>query len=418
MTTKESEEGASADLLRTNRDFRHLLGGAAFEGFAGQVGGFVIPVMAVSALAATEWDMGLLNAAESVAFLVIGLPAGAWVDRMRKRRLLVSADLVRALVLVGLVAAFAAGVASVPLLIGAALVMSVTNVFFDVSHQSFVPAITGRERVGEGNARLETVNSVSYIAGPGLGGVLLQWLGASGALVATALGFATSAGLLGRIRHGEELPPAETRRPLREEIAEGLAWVVRQPLLRRIVMCTGISNLFHAVSAAVQVIFLLRVLGLTEATVGVLFSLGSVGALVGATFANRVAAWVGEGRVVVVSALGCAVGALGTPLALLGAPVAWLVAGGFLFSFWVVVYNVAQVSFRQRICPPALLGRMNASVRFIVWGTVPIGGLLGGWLGTRLGVVPTLWIATVGAFLAVLPVALSPLLTMRKLPDA
>lgn len=146
--------------------------------------------------------------------------------------------------------------------------------------------------------------------------------------------------------------------------------------------------------------------------------MGSVGALLGATFAHRVAAWIGEGRVVVVSALGCAVGALGTPLALLGAPVAWLVAGGLLFSFWVVVYNVAQVSFRQRICPPALLGRMNASVRFIVWGTVPIGGLLGGWLGMTLGVVPTLWIATVGAFLAVLPVALSPLLGMRKLPDA
>ena len=162
-------------------------------------------------------------------------------------------------------------------------------------------------------------------------------------------------------------------------------------------------------------------LGLDAATLGLVFSASSVGGIVGAVLADRIAHSVGEGRSVVVSALAWApafaLTPLAVPLADAGIPAAGtLIAGGVLASFFGVVYNVAQVSFRQRLCPPQLLGRMNASVRFIVWGTVPIGGLLGGFLGTHIGVLPTLWVAAAGAMVAALPVLLSPLVRMRDLP--
>jgi MFS family permease len=205
---------------------------------------------------------------------------------------------------------------------------------------------------------------------------------------------------------------------LRTEIAEGLGFVVRHPLLRRIVACTGTSNLFGSMNSALLVLFVIRELGLSESTLGLVFSVGAVGGLLGAASAAWFAGRVGEGRAIPVSAVVySAAGAL-LPLAAVGAPVLLLVSGWFVLSWAVVVYNVVQVSFRQRLCPPGLLGRMNASVRFIVFGTMPLGGLLGGVLGEWLGVLPALWLAVAGGLLACLPVVASPLLTMGDLPDA
>jgi predicted MFS family arabinose efflux permease len=201
------------------------------------------------------------------------------------------------------------------------------------------------------------------------------------------------------------------------EIAEGLSFVVRHPLLRRIVACTGLGNLAGAMSGTLLVLFALRNLHLSETTIGIVFAAGSIGGLVGAVTGARFARWVGEGRAIPLSALFLLPFAALVPLAVLGAPSALLVLSGLGFSWAVVAYNITQVSFRQRLCPPQLLGRMNASVRFIVYGTQPLGALLGGALGSWLGVLPTLWISVAGNGLAVLPVLLSPLIRMRDLPD-
>lgn len=406
--------------LAFHRNFRQLWIGDAFGQFGAQLTGLVLPVYAVTALDATPWQMGTLTAAETAAFLVIGLPAGAWVDRMRKRRTLIVADVVRAAALAVVVVAAATGTASIPLLIGAALVVSAATVFFDVAHQSYVPGLVGLDHVVEGNSKLQATQSVAMVVAPAVGGALLRVISAP-VLIATTVGtYLVSALWLGRIRHEETLPRREDRRPLRTEIAEGLRFVVRQPLLRRIVACTSIGNLFNALGSALLVLYVLRVLGLDEAALGLVFSVSAVGGLLGAVTADRVARWVGEARVIPLAAvaggLAYALNPLAMTLADVVPPQVVLVLAGFGFSFWVVVYNVAQVSFRQRLCPPALLGRMNASVRFIVWGTVPIGGLLGGWLGTVVGVVPSLWVAAVGATLAALPVVLSPLRTLTALP--
>lgn len=401
-------------------DFRRLWVGDALGQLGAQLTGIALPVLAVRDLAATEWQMGVLTAAETAAFLVIGLPTGAWVDRMRKRRVLVTADLVRAATLAAVIGLAFAGLASMPVLYAGALVISAATVFFDVAHQSYVPGLVGLEHIGEGNAKLQATASVAHVAAPALGGALLRVVPAPAVIAVNAVTYLVSALAVGRIRQVEQLPPVADRRPLRVEIAEGLRFVVHQPLLRRIVACTAVGNLFSAVGAAVGVIYALRVLGLDAAAYGTVLSASAVGGLAGAVAADRLQRWVGEGRLIPLAALAFAPGAALTPLAavLPVDPQVTLVAGGVLFFFAVVVYNVAQVSFRQRVCPPALLGRMNASVRFIVWGTTPFGALLGGWIGHSWGVLPALWVAAGGAVLAALPVLLSPLLRMRDLPGA
>ncbi|MCV2395429.1 MFS transporter [Actinotalea sp. M2MS4P-6] len=401
-------------------DFRRLWVGDTFGQFGAQLTGLAIPIFAVQTLDATAWQMGTLNAAETAAFLVIGLPAGAWVDRMRKRRTLITADLVRAALLTVVVVTALTGHASMPLLYVAALAMSAATVFFDVAYQSYLPGLVGPEHLVEGNSKLQATQSVAQVAAPALGGVLLRVIATPALILGTVGTYLVSAFAVGRIRMTEELPPREQRRPLRTEIAEGMRFVLGHPLLRRIVACTGISNLSNGIGSAVLAIFILRTLGLDEATLGTVMSASAIGGLVGAVASDRLSRLLGEGRIIPLAALAAvpayALTPLAAPLAERGIPAAvTLATGGAVFFFAVVVYNVAQVSFRQRLCPTPLLGRMNASIRFLVWGPIPLGGLLGGWLGTRLGIAPTLWAAAAGVGLAALPVALSPMWRTRSL---
>jgi MFS family permease len=361
--------------------------------------------------------MGYLTALETVAFLVIGLPAGAWVDRWRRKRVLVTADVVRAVTLASLPIAYLAGVLTLGQLFVVAAVTGAATVFFDVAYQSYLPSLVHRDQIVDGNGKLEASRAVAQVAGPGAAGVLLRVVGAPLLIAVDAVSFLLSALFIGAIRQPDRVPDRSTRRRLRTEIGEGLSFVVRHPLLRRIVACTGTSNLFSMITTTLLVLFALRELDLSETDLGFVLSAGAVGGLLGAVTAARFARWVGEGRAIPLSVLVALPFAALTPLAALGAPVPLLVLSQFGFSWVVVVYNVTQVSFRQRLCPPQLLGRMNASVRFLVFGTMPVGGLLGGALGTWLGVVPTLWIAVGGQALAAAWVTLSPLLGLRDLPD-
>jgi MFS family permease len=403
--------------LWRHRDFAHLWAAETVSQIGTQVTQLALPVLAVTYLAATPLQMGYLTALETVAFLVIGLPAGAWVDRWRRKRVLVTADVVRAVTLASLPVAHLAGLLTLGQLFVVAAVTGTATVFFDVAYQSYLPSLVDRDQIVDGNGKLEASRAVAQVAGPGVAGVLLRVVGAPLLITVDAVSFVLSAAFIGGIRTPDQVPDRAGRRPLRTEIAEGLSFVVRHPLLRRIVACTGTSNLFTTITMTLLVLFALRDLQLSESDVGFVFSAGAVGGLVGAVTAARFARWVGEGRAIPLSVLAGLPFAALTPLAALGAPVLLLVASQFGVSWVVVVYNITQVSFRQRLCPPQLLGRMNASVRFVVYGTMPLGGLLGGALGTWLGVVPTLWIAAAGQALAAAWVLLSPLLGMRDLPD-
>lgn len=402
--------------LWRHHDFRLIWAGDTVSVFGMQLVGLAIPVMAVQVLEADEAQMGLLGASQMLAFLLLSLPAGAWVDRWRKKRVIVLGDLSRAAVLLLLPLAWWAGVLAMWQVYVAVLVGGAVTVFFDVANQSYLPEIVEGDQIADANGKLQASQQTAGVVGPALGAGLIRLVGSPYAIALTSVCMALSSLLVSRVRHVEEPKPRESRRPLLQEIREGLSFVVRHPLLVRITACTGLSNFTSGFTEALFVLYVLRTLDLSETTLGLVLSAGAVGGLLGAVSASRFAHLVGEGRSIPLAALIVPVAATATPLASVLPAVPVLLVGSFLVGWSVVVYNVVQVSFRQRLCPKPLLGRMNASIRFLVWGPIPVGALLGGLVGAAIGVVPTLWLA-VGLFvLAALPVVLSPLITMGDLP--
>jgi MFS family permease len=384
--------------------------------FGMQLVGLAIPIMAVQVLGANAFEMGVLVTLEMLAFLLIGLPAGAWVDRWRKKRIIVLGDLTRGALLLTLPLAWGLDLLSLWQLYAVAFATGCITVFFDIANQSYLPEIVESDQIGEGNAKLQASQQTASVVGPALAAVLIRWIGSPLTIAVTSVCMAASSLFVSRVRHEEQQPPREDRRPLAQEISQGLQFVVKHPLLVRITACTGLSNFTSGLVEALFVLFVLRDLGLNETTLGLIFSAAAVGGLLGAVSATRVARWVGEGRAIPLSALLIPAAAVTTPLAAVLPAVPTLIVGGFLSSWSVVVYNITQVSFRQRLCPKPLLGRMNASIRFMVWGPIPIGAFLGGVLGQQWGIVPTLWLAVGIAGLAALPVLISPLIGMRDLP--
>ncbi|SDR74154.1 MFS transporter [Agrococcus carbonis] len=412
--------GAPKGSLWRDANFLTMWSGQALAQVGSQVTELAIPVLAVLLLHASELEVGLLNAAGVAAFLVVGLPAGAWIDRMRKRRVMIWADAVRAAALAALPLLWWAGVLEMWHLYAVALVVGVATVFFDVSYQSIIPSLVRKDQIAEANGKLEATRELANIAGPALGGWLVGLITAPFAILATVGTYIASFVALLRTRDHEEPRAADDRGPILREIGEGLRWVFGNPLLLRIVGTTGISNFASTMSFTLLPIFLLRTLGLTPEAMGVIFALGSVGGLAGAVATPHIVRCIGEARAIPASAIAFSVIACMLPLAATFPQLAFglLVVQGFVASFTVLVYNITQVTFRQRITPGRLLGRMNASVRFCVWGVMPLAALLAGALGTWIGVVPTMWIGAAGQVLAALCVVVGPFWGMRELPDA
>jgi MFS family permease len=399
-----------------HRDFRLLWLGDTVSQFGSLITNTAAPLLAALVLAATPFEMGVLNAADTAAFLLVGLPAGAWVDRMRRRPLMLASDLGRAVLLASIPVAWWMGVLTLAQLIVVGLVVGVLTVFFDVAYQSFLPALVSRDRLLEGNSKLQASQSVAQVSGPAIGGWLTQLLGAANAIGINALGFLWSATCLWRIKVVEQVVVKAPDRNLRREIAEGLRFVFGNRSLVAIVSCTGSSNFFSGVTGAVGVLLLTRQLGAGPGLVGLLLAGGGVGGVVGALLSNRISTWLGQARTIWVVILLTSPFALLLPLAGHGPLLALYALGYLVTNFGAVVYNIAQVSFRQAICPDRLLGRMNASIRFMVWGTIPLGALAGGVLGTLIGVRSTMWVGAIGDTLAALPLLLSPLRRLRDLP--
>ncbi|GAA3162053.1 MFS transporter [Planomonospora alba] len=408
---------ASPSLFR-HRNFTLLFGADVISQVGTQISMLALPLVAVLALDASAFETGLLVAAETAAFLLVGLPAGVWVDRMPRRRILVAADVVRAVLLGSVPIAWWLGVLTLPQLYGVALGTGLATVFFDIAYQSYLPSLIERDRLVDGNAKLEIVRSASGVAGPGAGGWLIQALTAPVAVLADAVSFLVSALLLRRIDAVERVPERSGRRGLAEEIGEGLRYVASHPILRMITAATAVANFTHGLFGAVEMIFLVRVVGLSPGSVGLLFSAAAAGGLAGAAVVGPLSRRVGSARAVWLSPLVFYPFMLLVPLTEPGWKTALFAVGMFMNSVGVVVYNVTQVSFRQGITPEHLLGRMNATIRFTVWGVLPLGGLAGGVLGELLGVRATVWISVVLGLLSAVPLLLSPLRRMRDLPAA
>jgi MFS family permease len=397
-------------------DFRRLWIGETVSQFGTMISQLALPLVAILVVHATTWEVGLLGAFQTVPFLLVGLPAGAWVERMRFRSVLIVNDLARAAALGSIPLAALLGALSIGQLYAAALVAGVATVFFDVAYQSYLPELVGRDRLVTGNARLQASESVSQIAGPSAAGLLIQALTAPYAVLADALSFLWSAAWITAI---EARPPRPERKPdrhLGREIREGLRFVLGNPLLRAIAMCTGTANLFGAISQAVFYVLLARDLHIAPGIIGLITSAAAVGGLAGALGATRFAARLGQGPAIWMSTLAIAPCGFVAPFAQRGWSLGLLAVAEAGIGTGAVLYNITQVSFRQGLCPPELLGRMNATMRFLVWGTLPLGGVIGGGLGTLIGVRATLLVAAAGGALAFLPAFLSPLRGMRELP--
>lgn len=401
-----------------HRDFLLLWGGQTVSDVGTAVTTLALPLLAVSVLKASTFQVSLIIFLNYLAFLLITLPAGVLVDQVRKHGLMMWCDVART-VLVG----------SIPIV---ALLWHVTlwqiylvallggtlSVFFDVAYQSYVPALVQGEQLVDANGKLGTTNSFAGLLGPSIGGALVGLVGAAKAVALDAVSFAVSALSLVLIRTPEPKPERRAEHvTFRAAMNEGLSFVVKHPILRRIVACTGTANLFGSAFQAVEIVFLVRILHTKPVVVGLLYSLGAIGGLVGGLTAGWFAKKVGSARIIWASILVPGPFYVLIPLAGPGWGTLMFAAGNFFFSFAVLLYNTAQLSYRQRICPPELLGRMNASVRWIVWGTLPLGSLMGGALGTWLGIRPTLWIGVTGSVLAGLFVYFSPLRTMRDVPS-
>ncbi len=297
------------------------------------------------------------------------------------------------------------------------LLVGMLTVFFDVAYQAFLPALVGRRQLVEGNSKLEATRSLSNLAGPSIAGVVIQVLSAPIAIVLDAFSFVISGGLISLIRGRELAVGRGTRAAVTAEVREGLSVVFGNRLLRSIAGCTSTSNFFGSALFALYILFMTRTLGLAPAEIGVIFSLGNVSGLLGALSAGRLAARLGVGRTIVGAAFLGGLGLIPIAFATRVSAFPLLVLAGLLTSFAVPVYNINQVSLRQAITPHRLQGRMNATMRFLVWGTMPLGGLVGGVLGEALGLRLAIAVSAGGGLLAFLWVALSPVPALKAIPE-
>lgn len=410
--------GVGGGLLRRHRDFRLLWCGETAGKFGASVTGVAMPLVAVSTLDAGTFEVGLLSAATWTPWLIFGLPVGAWVDRLPRRPVMMAAAAVSLALFAGLPVAARFGRLSIGLLLAVALLTGTAAVFFQTAYSAYLPGILEPEDQPEGNAKLHGSASAAQIAGLGSGGLIVQVAGAVNGMFANAATFAVSLACLTGIRHREP-PAAGAERPpkaLAREVGEGLRLIAEDPWLRTLTLFGAASNLALMGYQSIQVVFLVRSIGLAPGTVGLLIAATGAGGVTGALAARRVAGLIGTARATLLFELGLALPALLIPLTVGGAGVLLFVAGGFCVSAGVVAGNIIKASFQQRYCPPELLGRLTASGAFLSYGTIPVGALLGGALGTALGLRTAMAITSAGIPLAALILVFSPVRRARDLP--
>lgn len=405
--------------LWRNADFVRLWLADASSWVGSQVSLIAMPLLAAVTLDASPFEVGVLAAVGQAPAVLVGLFAGAWVERRRRRPVLIAADLMRAAVLAAIPIAALLDQLSMPLLYAVAFVAGIGTVCFDVSYLSFVPVLVGRDRLVEANGTLEATASGAQVAGPFVGGVLVGTLTAPFAVAVDAGSYLASALFLRRIGTPESAPaPAPAGERIWGQIAGGIGFVLREPTLRALVGCSAVTQLAGNAFLAVYVLFMKRELGLGSTAIGLVFAAGGVGALIGSLAAGRCAARFGTGWTLIGAQFGFGATGLLVPLAVLlpAVDLPLVVAAEFLQWLTLLVYVVNAVSLRQTITPDAFLGRVNATFKFVAGGMVPVGSLIGGILGELIGLPLTLVVGEIGMFLAVLWLALSPLARRSPTP--
>ncbi|MBT1184538.1 MFS transporter [Streptomyces sp. CJ_13] len=431
-TGKERVGDVPSGLWR-HRDFRNLWLGQTSSMFAAHMVAVIFPLLASVSLDASLFEMGLLSAAGYVPYIGVSLFAGVWLDRKPKRAIIVLCDIARALLLLAIPIAWWLDLLSVPTLLVVALLVGCFSVVADVGSASILPALVERDDLIEGNSKLELSASSASIAGSALGGGIFQLLAGPVSMLINTVLFALSAFFTALIRgerkgaegsdgtqgtEGSE-EGAEAGQSIWRDMADGVAFVTGHVTVRTLVLTTLIINFFMAIAEPVALVFVTRTLDIPPYTVGLILAASGAGALVGAVIAAPMSRLLPLGRLLVLTATLTGVASLLTPLATLvpaPAAVALMVAMYVLDAAMIVVYNINVRSYRSAITPDEMQGRMNATNRMAGMGVMPIGAVLGGLLGTAVGTLPALVLASLGTLLAPLVLACSHVRTVKRVP--
>jgi len=400
-------------------DFLKLWVGQTISLCGSQVTYLALPLTAALALHATPAQMGFLTAAEYAPGLLVSLFAGVWADRVRRRPLLIGADVGRALLLALIPVAALLRVVRIEQLYVVSFLVGALTILFTVAYQSFLPTVVPTDRLADANSKLAASASLAQIAGPALAGALVQLVTVPLAILMDALSFLASVLFLTRMRTAEVRSGERAlRADMWGEMGDGLRTTFGQPLLRAFAVSAGANNLFGTLFFAVLVLYVTRQLGIGPAVLGAIFAAAGPGGLLGAVLAPRIAQWFGIGPAILAAQLLLGLSVLLVPLA--GGPLPLVIVllgmGQFAMGLALPILNVNLTSLVQAMTPEHRLGRVSASIQFVTAGTMPLGALLGGALGSTAGLRITLLIGAAGTLLPLLPMTFSPLRALRAPP--
>jgi MFS family permease len=399
-------------LLRT-RNFGLLWVGESTSLVGSSITTVALPLVAVSTLHASPAMVALITASTWLPWLLIGLPAGVWVDRWPRRRTLLLADLVSAVVLVSIPIAAWTNALTMTTLLVAALLAGTAGIFFNVAFNAFLPHLVSSEDLLEGNSKLQTSASVALVVGPGIGGLLAQAAGAVNGILLDSFTFLVSATcLLGLRPEPEPHHSATNRSGMLRQVADGIGFVTRGPLMKAILVVAAVTNFAMLGITALRVVYLVRTDGASPATVGLVMGLGSLGGVLGAALASRASRRFGSARTYVVANVAAAPFVLLLPLGGL----TLFAAGSFVVLAGATVANVMTMTFRGNFVPAHLLGRVIAASRLFVFGTIPLGAATGGLLASALGIRAAMWVLAVIYAMTPLPLLATSVRALRDFP--
>jgi MFS family permease len=405
--------------LWNHRDFLKFWIGDTVTQFTGQITDLALPTVAVLTIQVTAFQLGVMNALGFIAFPTLGLFVGVWMDRIRRRKVMIAVNLIEAATLATVPATFLLGMLGLNQLYAVSLIMGICTLFFDVAYQSYLPSLVNREAVIEGNQKLQVSASAAQVTGPSIASAMMQFLGAALSIAWDAFGTLVAAVLLIAIGKPETKPEhsaSDGERHFFAEMKEGIEVIFGNSLLWTQAGCTGTYNLGTNIFGVAILLYAYRILGISKGVIGIIFSIGAVGFLIGALFCSAITQRLGLGRTIALASA-CGFGLLIAPVARGNLAVLIIAAAFFIVGLGNPIYNINQVSLRQVITPNRLQGRMNATMRTLVWGTIPVGSLLGGIFSTELGIVPTLIVGGLIAGGSFLWIALGPILGLEKPPE-
>lgn len=415
-----SSNDAPVDGLRRNRNFKNLWIAESISQVGSQISIVALPLLAILTLDASPSQMGLLTAAGTAPFLLIGLFVGVWVDRVRRRPLLIAADIARGAILMTLPVAWWLEILRIEMLYGVALLTGALTVIFDVSWLTFLPSVVRRSQLVEANSKLQVSASVAQVSGPGAGGLIISAVGAPIAILLDALSFLCSAAFVQRVSAVEKDDDAAVvRRSVRQEIVEGLNFVYQDRVLRALASSKVVLTFSAGVFFPAYLLFMAEDLGLGATAIGLVLATGGVGALIGAWLSDRLSNRAEPGQSVVGGQLLFGVFGVTIPLAVFFPALALIMVVLSELLQWLThtIAQVNELAIRQASVPDRYLGRVNSVFQFFGRGMTPLGALTGGVLGEFIGIPATLVAASIGFFAAFLFVFFSPVRNFAAIVD-